>query len=240
MNLLKDKVVIITGGTSGIGFETVNLFARQGAIVYTCGRREFKFTEENIHYKQLDVCDESSCKSFIDNIIDKHQRIDVLVANAGITKDKMTYKMESSDFDIVINTNLKGIFNFVKYVGPFMEQQDYGSIITISSVVGEQGNIGQANYAASKAGIIGMTKSWAKEFSRKGANVRVNTIAPGYILTEMVKTVPQELLDKFSQQTMLKRLGEPIEIANTILFLASDLSSYITGTVIDVNGGLRL
>lgn len=170
----------------------------------------------------------------------KYGKIDVLVADAGITKDCMTYKMTDDMFDQVINVNLKGVFNIGRYVGPIMEKQGRGSIINISSVVGEYGNIGQANYAASKAGIIGLSKSWAKEFARKGQQVRVNVIAPGYILTDMVKTVPQDLLDKFAGQTMLKRLGEPDEIANVALFLASDMSSYVTGTVIDANGGMRL
>ena len=121
-----------------------------------------------------------------------------------------------------------------------MEKQGWGSIVTVSSIVGEQGNIGQINYSASKGAVISMTKTWAKEFSRKGANVRVNAVAPGYIRTNMMNTVPQELLDRFASQTMLKRLGHPEEIAEVIAFLASDAASYITGTVIDANGGMRL
>lgn len=152
----------------------------------------------------------------------------------------MTYKMTDEMFDSVISVNLKGVFNIGRFVGPMMEKQGTGSIITISSVVGEYGNIGQANYAASKAGVIGLSKSWAKEFARKGQQVRVNVISPGYIMTDMLKTVPQDLLDKFADQTMLKRLGQPKEIANVALFLASELSTYITGSVLDANGGMRL
>lgn len=240
MNVLKDKVVVLTGGSQGIGHETAIDMANKGAIVYACSRRETSFDLDNVIYHQLDVTDEQSCEKLFNDVLSKHGKVDVLVANAGITKDSMTRKMSSEDFDSVINTNLKGIFNLVKYFGPQMESQGYGSIIAISSIVGEQGNIGQANYAASKAGIIGMCKSWAKEFSRKGAQVRVNVVAPGYILTDMVKSVPEDLLEKFSSQTMLKRLGKPEEIAKVVSFLASDDASYITGSVIDVNGGMRL
>lgn len=240
MDLLKDKIVVITGGSQGIGYATALNMANEGAVVYACSRREKEFENANIHYHNLDVTDEESCKKLFDDVIEKHGKVDVLVANAGITKDAMTRKMTGDDFDSVINTNLKGIFNLVKYFGPKMEEQGYGSIVAISSVVGEQGNIGQANYSASKAGIIGMCKTWAKEFSRKGAQVRVNVIAPGYVLTDMVKSVPEDLLEKFSGQTMLKRLAEPEEIAEVISFIASDKASYITGAVIDVNGGMRL
>jgi len=141
---------------------------------------------------------------------------------------------------LVMNVNLKGVFNLTKHFGLHMMMNGYGSIINISSVVGEYGNIGQANYAATKAGVIGLTKTWAKEYARKGANVRVNAIAPGYIMTDMLKTVPEELLEKFAKMTMLKRLGEPVEIAKAALFLASDESSYITGHTLSVNGGMRL
>lgn len=240
MSMLKDKVVIVTGGTKGIGYATVHRMSDEGAIVYACARHKVVFEKENIHYHYVDVTDKDSCKKLFEYVVEKHGKIDVLVANAGITSDALTVKMTDQMFDDVINTNIKGVFNIVSFVGPYMERQGYGSIITTSSVVGEYGNIGQANYAASKAGVIGMTKSWAKEFARRGAQVRVNSIAPGYILTDMLGTVPKDLLEKFSEQTMLKRLGKPEEIANTVLFLASDWSSYITGTVIDANGGMRL
>lgn len=238
--ILKDKVIVISGGTQGIGYATAINMVKEGAIVYACSRSEKSFNEKNIIYHKLDVASEQSCQELFNDIIEKHGKVDVLVANAGITKDAMTKKMTSEIFDEVINTNLKGVFNLVKLFGPKMEEQGYGSIVAISSVVGEQGNIGQANYSASKAGIIGMCKTWAKEFSRKGAQVRVNVIAPGYVLTDMVKSVPEELLEKFSGQTMLKRLAKPEEIAEVITFVSSDKASYITGAVIDVNGGMRL
>lgn len=240
MNLLKDKVVIVTGGTKGIGLATSQLMAQEGAIVYACARNEVVFEESNINYLYVDVTNKKTCQEVVSTIIEKHGRIDVLVADAGITADKLIVKMTDDDFDDVMGTNVKGIFNIIQIVGPLMENQGKGSIITLSSIVGEYGNIGQVNYSASKAAIIGLSKSCAKEFSRKGAQVRVNVVAPGYTLTGMVKTVPDNLLEKFSNMTMLKRLALPEEIANSILFLASDMSTYITGTVLDVNGGMRL
>jgi 3-oxoacyl-[acyl-carrier protein] reductase len=148
--------------------------------------------------------------------------------------------MTDDMWDAVINVNLKGVFNLTRLIGPHMTENNYGSIINISSVVGLYGNIGQANYAATKAGVLGLTMTWAKEFARKGQNVRVNAIAPGYIMTDILKTVPQDLLDKFAAMTMLKRLGQPQEIANAALFLASEESSYVTGQTLSVNGGMRL
>lgn len=238
--MLKDKVIIISGGTSGIGYATALRMAEEGAVVYACARREKEFDSPNIIYHELDVTKSESCEKLFNDVVAKHGKIDVVVADAGITADSLTVKMSDSAFDSVISTNLKGVFNMIRFIGPFMEKQGWGSIITISSIVGEYGNIGQANYAASKAGLIGMTKSWAKEFARKGIPVRANAVAPGYILTDMVKTVPEHLLQQFASQTMLKRLGEPKEVAEVITFLASDASSYITGSVIDVNGGMRL
>ncbi len=240
MNLLKNKIAVVSGASKGIGKETAIKMADEGAIVYACSRSKGDYYNDSIRYLELDVTDPDSCKKVFDHITNEHGRIDCLVCNAGITADRMTVKMTDDDFDKVIDTNLKGVFNLVRLFGPYMEVQGNGSIVAISSVVGEQGNIGQANYAASKAGIIGMCKSWAKEFSRKGAQVRVNVIAPGYILTDMVRSVREDLLEKFSAQTMLKRLGEPKEIANVVAFISSDEASYITGSVIDVNGGMRL
>lgn len=240
MNLLQNRVAIVTGGTSGIGYATVCKLHKEGAIVYACSRNERKFEQENIFYSYIDVRDSQTCQELYEKVITEWGHIDILVTDAGITADSMTFKMSDKVFDDVIATNLKGIFNIVRYVGPQMERQGSGSIITVSSIVGETGNIGQANYAASKAGVIGMSKSWAKEFARKGIPVRVNTVAPGYIMTRMLRTVPEHLLAEFAQQTMLKRLGQPEEVANVIAFLASDEASYITGSVIQVNGGMRL
>ena len=240
MNGLKDKVIIISGGTTGIGYASALKMANDGAKVVICSRHEKETDNENIIYHKLDVRDPLSCKELFDWALEEYGQVDSLVVCAGITSDALTVKMSEEAFDSVIDTNLKGAFNIVRLFGPYMERQGFGSIVLISSIVGEYGNIGQANYAASKAGLIGMGKSWAKEFSRKGAAVRVNMVAPGYILTDMLKTVPEDLLNRFAEQTMLKRLGKAEEVANVISFLCSDESSYITGTVIDVNGGMRL
>ena len=237
---MKGKVAIITGGTSGIGFATAKKMAAEGAIIYSAARKERFFEETNIKYHYLDVTNSDSCKQLFDDVVAEQGKIDILVANAGITADALTTKMTDDQFNRVIDVNIKGIFNIVRFVGPFMEKQGWGSIVTISSIVGEQGNIGQANYSASKGAVISMTKTWAKEFSRKGAMVRVNAVAPGYIMTRMMDSVPKDLLEQFASQTMLKRLGQPEEIANVIAFLASDEASYVTGTVISVNGGMRL
>ncbi len=238
--MFKGKVAIITGGTSGIGYATAKKMAENGAIVYAAARKERSFENKNIKYHYLDVTDIESCKKLFDDVVAEQGKIDILVADAGITADALTVKMTDEQFDKVIAVNLKGIFNIVRFVGPFMEKQGWGSIVNVSSIIGEQGNIGQINYSASKGAVISMTKTWAKEFSRKGANVRVNAVAPGYIMTRMMDTVPQDLLDRFASQTMLKRLGQPEEIAEVIAFLASDAASYVTGTVISANGGMRL
>jgi 3-oxoacyl-[acyl-carrier protein] reductase len=193
-----------------------------------------------VAYKKLNVTDVANCQQVFDEIVAKYGKIDILVNNAGITRDAMIHKMTDEMWDAVIAVNLKGVFNLTRLVGPLMADKGYGSIINISSVVGEFGNIGQTNYAASKAGVVGMTKTWAKEFARKKANVRVNAIAPGYVMTDILKTVPDELIAKFESMTMLGRLGHPEEIANAALFLASDEASYVTGHLLSVNGGMRL
>ena len=240
MGRLQDKVAIITGGAKGLGAAMAMLFAKEGAKVIAADMAELSYEAEGVEFRKLNVTDVEACKELTEYAKEKYGRIDILVNNAGITKDGMTYKMTDDMWDAVIAVNLKGVFNLTRFVGPLMELQGGGSIINISSIVGEYGNIGQINYSATKAGVIGMTKTWAKEFARKGVPVRVNAIAPGYIMTDILKTVPQELLDKFAKLTMLGRLGQPEEIANSALFLASDEASYVTGHVLDVNGGMRL
>ena len=216
------------------------LFAENGAKVITCDMNEPANNYENVEFYKLNVTDVEACKKFAEYVVEKYKKIDILVNNAGITKDSMTRKMTDEMWDSVIAVNLKGVFNLTRFIGPHMEETGSGSIINISSIVGQQGNIGQVNYAASKGGVISMAKTWAREFSRKGAQVRCNAIAPGYIMTDILKTVPQELLDKFAAATMLGRLGQPDDVAKAALFLASDDSSYVTGTVLSVNGGMRL
>lgn len=240
MKRLEGKVALITGGAKGLGGAMALLFAQEGAKVIAADMGELTYSNPNVEGLKLNVTDSEACKVAFENIIAKYGKIDILVNNAGITKDSMTYKMSDEQWNAVIDVNLKGVFNLTRFVGPQMEAIGGGSIINISSVVGLFGNIGQANYAATKAGLIGLTKTWAKEFARKGVPVRVNAIAPGYTMTDILKTVPEELLKKFASMTMLGRLGQPEEIATTALFLASHESSYITGQVIAVDGGMRL
>lgn len=237
---LNGKVAIVTGGAKGLGQAMCELFAEEGAQVIAVDMMELTYNHPNVEFYKLNVASSEDVNKFAEYVFAKHGKADILVNNAGITRDAMTRKMSDEQFDLVIAVNLKGVFNMTRAFGPKMEELGYGSIINISSVVGVYGNIGQANYAASKAGVIGMSKSWAKEFARKGANVRCNAIAPGYIMTDMMKTVPEELLKKFADLTMLKRLGQPHEIAYAALYLASEESSYVTGQVLEVNGGMRL
>ncbi len=237
---LKDKVAIVTGGAKGLGEAMARLFADEGAKVIAVDMSELSYENEKVEGYILNVTNREEVVKFYNYAVNKYGRIDILVNNAGITRDALTRKMTDEMWDTVLNVNLNGVYNLTRHIGPYMMKQGSGSIINISSIVGEYGNIGQANYAATKSALYGLTKTWAKEFSRKGAKVRVNSISPGYIMTDILKTVPQELLDKFAKMTMLKRLGEPAEIANAALFLASDESSYVTGHNLSVNGGMRL
>lgn len=237
---LENKVAIVTGAAKGLGQAMSELFASEGAKVIAADMMDLTYSNPSVEGYHLNVADPDACKKFFDYVVEKYGKIDVLVNNAGITRDGLTRKMTDDMWNLVLDVNLKGVFNLTRHVGPHMQANKGGSIISISSVVGEFGNIGQANYAATKAGIIGLTKTWAKEFAMKGGNVRVNAIAPGYTMTDILKTVPQDLLDKFAAMTMLGRLGQPEEIAKAALFLASDDASYVTGHVLSVNGGMRL
>jgi 3-oxoacyl-[acyl-carrier protein] reductase len=241
MNMrLENKVAIITGGARGLGQAMAIAFANEGAKVIAADMGEMSYSHPNVEGNTLNVTDSAACEAFFKEVVEKYGTIDILVNNAGITRDALTRKMTEEMWDLVIDVNLKGVFNLTRHVGPYMQTKQTGSIINIASIVGVFGNIGQANYAASKAGVIGLTKTWAKEFGMKGGNVRVNAIAPGYVMTDILKTVPQDLLDKFAAMTMLGRLGQPEEIASVALFLASEEASYITGQVIEPNGGMRL
>lgn len=245
-----EKTAVVTGGSRGLGRAICLELAQGGANVVLCyagneaAANETVAACESLGAKAVaircDVSKEDEVKALMDAALKTFGRIDILVNNAGITRDAMTRKMSDELWDLVIDVDLKGLFNLTRYIGPQMEDKGSGAIVNISSVVGEYGNIGQANYAAAKAGVIGLTKTWAKEFARKGAAVRVNCIAPGYTMTDMLKTVPQDLLDKFADMTMLKRLGRPEEIASAALFLVSEEASYVTGQVLSVNGGMRL
>jgi 3-oxoacyl-[acyl-carrier protein] reductase len=237
---LEGKIALVTGGAAGIGEECCKLFASEGALVYAGDVNPLPYEREGVEYVELDVADAESCGRAFGKIESRRGRVDIRVNNAGIARDALIHKMTDEMWESVISVSLKGAFNMARLAGPLMMRNGSGSIISVSSVVGEFGNIGQCNYAAAKAGVIGLAKSWAKEFARKGAAVRSNAIAPGYVMTGMLKSVPLDLLERFKGQTMLGRLGRPEEIAYAALFLASDESSYVTGAVLSVNGGMRL
>jgi 3-oxoacyl-[acyl-carrier protein] reductase len=242
---LKDKVAIITGSTKGIGMETAKTFAREGAKVVICGTRENAIKEvveeikatgaEALGFK-VDVSNRTQVNEMVAEVKKAWGKIDILVNNAGITADAMLKKMTEEQFDAVININMKGVFNCAQAVLDTMTEQGGGVILNATSVVGLYGNVGQTNYAAAKWGVIGMTKTWAKELGRKG--IRVNAIAPGFIKTPMTETVPEKVLEMMKEKAPLQRLGNPEDVANAYLFLASDEASFITGTVLSVDGGL--
>lgn len=235
---LDGKVAIVTGGARGIGAAICEKLAGEGAIVYSCDLGVGEFSQKNILSEVLNVTDRENVLATIEKIKNTHGKIDILVNNAGITKDALIQRMTEEAWDAVIDVNLKGLFNITQQVAPIMMSNGSGSIINMSSVVGVYGNIGQTNYVATKAGIIGLTKAWAKEFARKGAKVRTNAIAPGFIKTPMTKDLPEKVIDGMLVKTPLGRMGEAEDIANAVLFLATDDSSFVTGQVLGVDGGL--
>lgn len=247
--MLKDKVAIITGSVRGIGKEIAMLYATQGAKVvinYSSQSRK-QYAEEIVDTIQnqggtalavcADVSDFTASKTLVDETIKHFGRVDILVNNAGITKDMLLLRMTEEEFDKVIAVNLKGVFNCTKHVCRAMLKTG-GSIINMTSVVGITGNAGQANYAASKAGIIGFTKSVAREFAQK--NIRVNAIAPGFIVSDMTEELSDQVKDTVTGNIPMKRFGNTQDVANAALFLASDLSTYITGEVLRVDGGMAM
>jgi len=246
MKLLKDKVAIITGGSRGIGKSIVLRFAEQGAhVVFTYRSSEEQanvIVEECEKYNvqidavKSDASDYLSAQKLIEFVLKKYNTIDILVNNAGITIDNLLLRMTEEDFDRVMNVNMKSVFNMIKCVQKPMLKARRGSIINVSSVVGVKGNAGQANYAASKAAIIGFSKSVALELGSR--NIRSNVIAPGYIETEMTSNLNTEISEKWKDSIPLKRGGKVNDVADSVLFLASDLSSYITGQVLHVCGGM--
>jgi 3-oxoacyl-[acyl-carrier protein] reductase len=246
---LKDKVCLITGGAAGIGKATAERYFEEGAKVVICdladeaGKQVAEAIEGD--YYHVNVADRAAVQTWVDDVVEKYGQVDILVNNAGVLRDglfvrvkegELVKQMSEEQFDLVIDVNLKGVFNCAQAVAPYMIKQGGGVILNATSIVGLDGNFGQTNYVASKAGVIGMTKVWARELGRH--NIRVNAIAPGFILTEMVKQMPQKFLDKNVAQTPLGRAGEPVDIANTYLFLASDEASFITGVTLRVDGGI--
>ena len=247
MGLLTGKTVIVTGASRGIGRAIAHYCASEGASVAFTDLKvdenllslEKELTKKGVKAKGYasDASNHLSSQNLIDEVVKDFQTIDVLVNNAGITRDALLMRMSEEQWDLVINVNLKSVFNMTKAVQKVMLKQRSGSIVNISSVVGVGGNAGQANYAASKAGIIGFTKSIAKELGSR--NVRCNAIAPGFIMTDMTKTLPEEVINEWFQKIPLKRGGTPEEVAKVVVFLGSDLSSYVSGQVINVCGAMQ-
>lgn len=246
MKTFKDKVVLVTGGSRGIG-EAISLkFASLGAAVvinYAASETKANALVERIKSGggeataiKANVADFEDAMHLVNKALEQYGRIDVLINNAGITKDNLMLRMTEADFDAVIDVNLKGTWNMCKQATRQFLKQRSGSIINITSVVGLIGNPGQANYVASKAGIIGLTKSLAKEFGSRG--ITVNAIAPGFIATEMTEKLPDDVKEAYLKQIPLNRLGQTDDVANLAVFLASEAANYITGQVISVNGGM--
>ena len=245
MKGLKDKVAIITGSGQGIGKATALLFANEGAKVivaeYNKDTGEAVVTEINEaggegHFVQVDISNRESIHVLISEVKETHGSIDILVNNAGVIKDNTLENMTNEEFDRVISVNLRGTYNCTKEVAEIMREQGSGVILNSASVVALYGNFGQTNYVASKAGIIGMTKVWARELGRDG--IRVNAVAPGFISTDMTKDIPENVIEMMLKKVPLQRMGEPEEVASVYAWLASDEAGYVTGTVISVDGGV--
>tara|TARA_A100001015_G_C15019730_1_gene727340 strand:+ start:564 stop:1307 length:744 start_codon:yes stop_codon:yes gene_type:complete len=246
--LLKEKVILITGSTRGIGLAIAKKAAREGAHIIVSGRNQensekvaSELAEEfNINALGVacNVSDVESCQNLVSKAIEKFSKIDILVNNAGITKDNLLLRMKDNEWEDVINTNLNSIFYMTKAVSRPMIKNKKGKVINISSIVGITGNSGQTNYAATKAGMIGFTKSVAKELGGKG--ITCNAIAPGFIETDMIETLPKEYISNIISKIPLKRLGNTEDVSDLVIFLASDKSNYITGQILSVDGGMNM
>ena len=244
--MLKDKVAIVTGGTRGIGRAIALKLADKGANIVINYRNSDKEAEElkaileekgvKVLTVKCDISNFEDSKNLMNKCKEVFGKIDILVNNAGITKDTLIMRMKEEDFDSVIDVNLKGTFNCAKHASAIMLKQRFGKIINMTSVVGIAGNAGQVNYAASKAGVIGLTKSLAKELGSRG--ITVNAVAPGFINTDMTASLSEKVKEEASKKIPLKRLGDPEDVANLVGFLASDAANYITGQVINVDGGM--
>lgn len=251
MKRLTDRVTLITGAAAGIGKATAERFAEEGAKVVICdlnveaGRAVAAALGPEASFYQVNIADRRAVQDWVEAVVERYGRIDVLVNNAGVLRDgllvrfkdgELVKQMPEEDFDLVVAVNLKGVFNCAQAVAPVMIRQGRGVILNATSVVGLDGNFGQTNYVATKAGVIGMTKVWARELGRYG--IRVNAVAPGFTLTEMVQQMPEKVLEGMVARTPIGRVGQPRDIANAYLFLASDEASFITGEVLRVDGGI--
>jgi 3-oxoacyl-[acyl-carrier protein] reductase len=240
----KNKVVMVTGGAAGIGRVTAENFAREGARVAICdvnpdtGKEALKTLGPEASFEKIDVSSSAAVSGWVKSVHDKYGQIDVLVNNAGITRDGLIMRMKEEDWDAVLNVNLKSAFNCIKAVSTIMVKQRSGRIINLASVVGVMGNPGQANYVASKAGMIGLTKTVAKELGSRG--ITVNAVAPGFIETDMTAVLPEKAKEAMLGMIPLQRAGTPQDVADAITFLASDSAAYITGQVIHVTGGMYM
>lgn len=244
---LQNQVAIITGSANGIGYAAVERFAEEGAQVILADYDEVTGTEAakqlkekgyDVTFIHVNVADRESVQQLIDQSVKTYGGIDILVNNAGITRDAMLAKMDPADFQFVLDVNVNGVFNCTQIVLPHLIEKGKGKIINTSSISGVYGNVGQTNYAASKAAVIGMTKSWAKELGRKGINV--NAVAPGFTRTSMVEKMPDKVIQQMTSIISLQRLAVPKDIANAYLFLASSESDYVHGHVLHVDGGIMM
>ena len=244
---LQDNIALITGAAQGIGLATARKFAAEGASLVLCDRNPatldpvaaaLRASGTQVLAQALDVSDRAAFTALVDAALARFGRIDTLVNNAGITRDARLVKMTDEQFDAVIDVNLRAVFRCTQIVAPHMIERGSGAILSASSVVALYGNFGQTNYAATKAGIIAMTKTWARELGPKG--VRVNAVAPGFIQTPMLATIPDKVMEQMAERVPLRRLGQAEEIASVYAFLASSEASYISGAVIEVDGGMTL
>lgn len=240
MGLLESKIAVITGGGRGIGKATAQLFTNEGATVVIAEFDEVSgqstANELGAHYIKTDISNEDSVNELFNFVSSKFGQLDILVNNAGILADSTLKKLDSDSFDAVINVNLRGVYLCGRAAANIMIEQGSGVILNASSVVAHHGNFGQTNYVASKAGVIGITKVWARELGKDG--IRVNAVAPGFIQTNMTAGMPEKVVDMMGEKVPLKRWGQPEDVANAYTFLASDEASYITGAVLNVDGGV--